>query len=169
MLYTTIALTANLAIIKRPSMGKVDQYKMDNAPGYLIYLSAMRNRLVLKKTYQKAGYNLAPEQVGLLSRLYEEEGVTQKQLAERTFKDKPSTTRIIDQLEKKGFVIRKDHPSDRRAACLFLTPKGHKARAALVKAMIELGKRVYRNFSASEKNKFIQLIQKFYQNLGREL
>ena len=150
-------------------MSKLSEFQMDQTPGYLIYLAAMRNRLVLKKVYRNTGYEITPEQLALLNRLYEKEGVTQRQLAEGTFKDNPNTTRLIDQLEKQGLVERKDHPSDRRAACLILTALGRKTRTELVQALIKLGERVYKKFSKSEKEQFIQLIRKFHESLEKEL
>ena len=150
-------------------MNDQKNFKMNETPGYLIYLASMRNKLVQKKTYQRAGYDLTPEQVGLLNRLYEKEGMTQRELAESTFKDKPNTTRIIDQLEKKNLVKRKPHPTDRRASCLFLTHKGRQTREDIISTLIELSKRVYKNFSKEEKKQLIFLVTKFYRNLGKEL
>lgn len=65
----------------------------------------------------------------------------------RVFGSKHSTmTSLLDRLEKRGLVERKDNPEDRRSFLIALTPKGRKA-ASRVNALVEeieseIGKRV---------------------------
>jgi DNA-binding MarR family transcriptional regulator len=61
--------------------------------------------------------------MGILDRLWKQDGISQKELAARCFKDQPTTARILDKLEKRGFVIRKAHPDDKRAFLIYLTDK----------------------------------------------
>jgi DNA-binding MarR family transcriptional regulator len=54
---------------------------------------------------------------------------TQRELAERLSADPPYVTLIIDDLEKRGLVRRKPHPTDRRAKLVELTSSGRAAAA----------------------------------------
>ena len=56
-------------------------------------------------------------------------------LAEKTAKDKACLTNLINNLEKKNWVIRKEGPSDRRNRLIFLTPQGEEL-ALTVKPLI---------------------------------
>lgn len=47
-------------------------------------------------------YDLTPEQAGIIRRLGEEEGISQKELSIRMKKDQTNITRLLDQLEKKN-------------------------------------------------------------------
>ncbi len=76
-------------------------------------------------------YNVTTEQWALLIRLWRRDGVTQKELSERSLKDQPTTARILDKLEKRALVYRRANPEDRRAFQVFLTEEGRNLRTAL--------------------------------------
>jgi DNA-binding MarR family transcriptional regulator len=54
---------------------------------------------------------------------------TQRELAERLSADPPYVTLMIDDLEERGLVRRKPHPTDRRAKLVELTASGRAAAA----------------------------------------
>jgi DNA-binding MarR family transcriptional regulator len=53
--------------------------------------------------------------------------VTQRDLADALKVSPRNVTTLVDALEKDGFVLRKDHPTDRRAVVLDLSEKGSRA------------------------------------------
>ena len=71
-------------------------------------------------------FNITVEQLHLLKSLPEKEGVTQKEICDVVYKTPANTTRMLDRMEAKDFVIRKDSPEDRRACLVYLTEKGRK-------------------------------------------
>jgi DNA-binding MarR family transcriptional regulator len=77
------------------------------------------------RNFRKEGLDITPEQWTVLSFLWGKDGVSQQTLCDATFKDKPSMTRLIDNLVKTGMVERHSTPNDRRSNLIFLTPKGH--------------------------------------------
>lgn len=60
----------------------------------------------LQQNLKESGINITAEQWSILYNLWQEEGLTQQELANRTFRDKPSVTRLINNLEKLNLVIR---------------------------------------------------------------
>lgn len=60
----------------------------------------------------------------LRSLLEESSSVTQKAIAERSNTDTMMISKVLRTLEKKGIVERKEHETDTRAKCVFLTSKG---------------------------------------------
>lgn len=60
----------------------------------------------------------------LRSLLKESNAVTQKAIAERSNTDTMMVSKVLRTLEKKGFIERKEHKTDTRAKCVFLTTKG---------------------------------------------
>ena len=52
------------------------------------------------------------------------QGISQQILAERIAKDKACLTNLMNNLEKKGYVHRKEDPADRRNKQVYLTPEG---------------------------------------------
>jgi len=76
----------------------------------------------LQKKFNQAGLNLTIEQWSVLYHLWKEDGISQQQLCDATFRDKPSMTRLVDNLEKLKLVKRSAAKDDRRKKIVSLTP-----------------------------------------------
>lgn len=92
--------------------------------------SALYNRR-LHRNFRAAGYDVTPEQWPVLVSLWRCDGRNQQDISTCTQKDKPSITRLIDALEKRGWAERRNCPNDRRANLVFLTAEGKAIRPDL--------------------------------------
>jgi DNA-binding MarR family transcriptional regulator len=86
-------------------------------------VSAAINRK-LYRNFRQGGLEITPEQWTVLIYLWEKDGVTQQELCNATFKDKPSMTRLIDNMEKVHLVVRISDKNDRRTNLIHLTRTG---------------------------------------------
>ena len=86
-------------------------------------VSAAINRK-LHRNFRHSGLDITPEQWTVLIFLWEKDGVTQQELCNATFKDKPSMTRLIDNMEKQHLVVRISDKKDRRTNLIHLTKTG---------------------------------------------
>ncbi|MEO7801983.1 MAG: MarR family transcriptional regulator [Ginsengibacter sp.] len=77
----------------------------------------------LQKNFKTAGLEITIEQWSVLYHLWKNEGLSQQQLGDATFRDKPSITRLVDNLEKINLVKRVASKSDRRINLIYLTKK----------------------------------------------
>ena len=84
----------------------------------------MTFRRAMQRTLRKNKVGVTFEMLQVLSSLWHEQGISQQILAERIAKDKACLTNLMNNLEKKGYVCRKEDPNDRRNKLVFLTPKG---------------------------------------------
>ena len=84
--------------------------------------SAINRRMY--RDLRNAGLDITPEQWSVLMFLWQQDGVTQREIADATYKDKPSITRLIDNLERQGLLYRKQDNVDRRTNKIFLTQAG---------------------------------------------
>ncbi len=109
------------------------------------------NRL-LSHYLKLAGISLSKEQWSIMAALWKEDGITQQTLADATYRDRPGTTRLLDNLEKEGYVERRPHESDRRTNLIYLTSKGKKIESKVVKALNETIATVTRNISDEQIN-----------------
>src|SRR5689334_5421434 len=75
----------------------------------------------LQKKFNTSGLNLTIEQWSILYQLWKEDGRSQQDLCNATFRDKPSITRLVDNLEKLNLVKRVADERDRRINKVFLT------------------------------------------------
>lgn len=80
----------------------------------------------LQKKFNQAGLNLTIEQWSVLYHLWKEDGISQQELCNATFRDKPSITRLVDNLEKLKLVKRTPSVNDRRMNMILLTPEARK-------------------------------------------
>lgn len=78
----------------------------------------------LHRNFRQNEIEISPEQWTILLALWEKDGVTQQDLCNATFKDKPSMTRLIDNMERQNLVVRIASKSDRRTNLVYLTRQG---------------------------------------------
>lgn len=86
-------------------------------------VSAAINRKLIRN-FRRSGVEITPEQWTVLLFLWEKDGVTQQELCNATFKDKPSMTRLIDIMERQHLVVRIADKRDRRINLIYLTKTG---------------------------------------------
>jgi DNA-binding MarR family transcriptional regulator len=67
---------------------------------------------------------------------------TQNELAEALWLDKSTASRVLDALERKGYVARRPHRHDRRALRLVLTAAGRRLLARIERDLLEEQKRL---------------------------
>ncbi len=80
----------------------------------------------LQKKFNTAGLNITIEQWSVLYHLWKQEGISQQELCNATFRDKPSITRLVDNLEKLNLVKRVASENDRRINLIYLTKQAQK-------------------------------------------
>jgi len=80
----------------------------------------------LQKKFREEGHNITVEQWQLLINLNNSNDQFHQQLAENTFKEKSTITRLLDGLEKKDLIKRVADTGDRRQKRIRITPEGEK-------------------------------------------
>ena len=86
----------------------------------------------LQKNFRDASIEITIEQWSLLYHLWKKDGISQQQLCEHTFRDKPSITRLVDNLEKQKLVKRVASKDDRRINLVFLTEAAKQMEESLM-------------------------------------
>lgn len=139
------------------------EFKLDESVGYL---AALCSSLLERELHQRfRALNVTPEQWAVLNRLWEQDGQTSKQLAEKTFKDQSNTTRILAKLEKKDLIIRKSHPQDQRSHFIFLTDQGKALKSDLVPLAVEALERALEGITKEKEEELKILLKQISQNL----
>jgi DNA-binding MarR family transcriptional regulator len=109
--------------------------------------------------------NVTPEQWAVLNCLWEQEGITPKELSDLTFKDKPNTNRILEKLIIKGLVVRKSHPEDKRAFQIFLTDSGWALREQLIPKAKELLDKATTGIEEHKVTELKNMLNQIYDNI----
>lgn len=82
------------------------------------------SKLYSQREFDRLGIGITVEQWILLKIIEENNGLTQKELADRSLRDPASITRTLDLLNKKGFVERVPVENNRRQYSICLKKEG---------------------------------------------
>jgi DNA-binding MarR family transcriptional regulator len=129
---------------------------------------------LLDKTYQKLlSYDL--EFTGLeryffvLWAIHESsKPMSQQNMADLLKVDKASIVRIVDDLEQKGYIKRTMNAEDKRVYFLELDKKGNRFIKDILEGIKNLNEEMFVGFLPKEKELFLQLLHKAYQNLSQQ-
>jgi DNA-binding MarR family transcriptional regulator len=120
----------------------------------------------LQRNFKESGIDITIEQWSVLYHLWKEDGQSQQQLCDATFRDKPSITRLVDNLEKSKLVKRVASKDDRRSNLIFLT----KDAKALEQKTMEVANRTLNEALEGVDNNQIEIakevLQMVYDNLA---
>ncbi|MFF2481717.1 MarR family winged helix-turn-helix transcriptional regulator [Paenibacillus sp. NPDC058071] len=135
-----------------------------------IGVNVQRAALRLNNFYQKVvnPFEITIDQWEILVVLWEKEGITQKELAERLHKDPTNVARMLFKLEKKSFIYRVVHETDRRSLRVYLTPKGNEIRDDILEPSIEAYKNTIKGLSEEEVATFIRILNVISNNVTEE-
>ncbi|MEC0182267.1 MarR family transcriptional regulator [Paenibacillus peoriae] len=111
-------------------------------------------------------YDISPEQWIVLYQIYQAEGLNQKEIAAKAVKDQPTTTRIIDLLDKKGWVRRVNSPQDRRAYLLHLTEAGRQVVEKTLPLERDVNLDFVKGISSDELQQFRQTLLQIHANIS---
>lgn len=123
----------------------------------------------LHRNFKKLGLDITPEQWTVLSYLWKSDGVTQQKLCDATFKDKPSMTRLIDNLEKQALVIRKRPSSDRRSNLIYLTDEGKSIQGKADEAVYDMMKFALRGIDRQGLIQARNMLKHIFENIQESL
>jgi len=138
-------------------------FLLENSIGFAVYRTALKLKTDMARRIKK--YDLTPEQWSVLTCLAEQDGLSQKQIAENTFKDQPTTGRIIDRLAEKGLMRREANPEDRRGFNVYLTPEGLQLRNQVMPVAVEMNENAGSQLSVEERETLLVLLSKVYTSL----
>ena len=119
----------------------------------------------LQKKFNTAGLNLTIEQWSVLYHLWKQDGISQQELCNSTFRDKPSITRLVDNLEKLQLVRRVASEHDRRINMIFLTKQGLKLQEQTMDLAEQTLNEALEGVSTEHVDLCKEVLQQVYDNL----
>ena len=119
----------------------------------------------LQKNFRQAGLDITIEQWSVLYHLWKEDCLSQQELGNRTFRDKPSITRLIDNLEKQRLVKRVPSATDRRINLVCLTDAARELQQTTIDLANQTMHEALTDISKEEIETVKHVLQKVYDNL----
>ena len=119
----------------------------------------------LQKNFRLAGLEITIEQWSVLYHLWKQDGLSQQELCNRTFRDKPSITRLLDNLEKQKLVKRIPSKDDRRINLVCLTEPAKLLQDKTIELANQTMDEALIGVNKNEIEIVKQVFQKVYDNL----
>lgn len=116
-----------------------------------VALVHMYAELHLIQTFKAHHFSVTPEQFFILYLLYQngDEGLYQRQLSKKLLKDRANITRLLNILEKKELLYRKNDETNKRIRMVYLSPSGKEKVEFILPYLIDFD--TYINNSITEK------------------
>ena len=132
-----------------------------------VYVNIMNCRLKkhLGEVFKKNGINLTAEQFLVMDTLWNEGSLTQQNIAYIIQKDKNSVTQFIDNLEKKGLVVRSVDKGDRRVNNIVVTETGLAMRDRTKEVAINAMNDILSGVPETDLNTFVEVLRKACDNI----
>ncbi|MGJ8583225.1 MAG: MarR family winged helix-turn-helix transcriptional regulator [Marinosulfonomonas sp.] len=121
----------------------------------------------LTQRFRAAGYNVSPEEWAVLLLLWQDDGQSPGTMSARTVRDPTAMTRLVDNMVKKGFVIRKTGQVDRRQSHIFLTELGRGLQEQLVPLIQPMLHRSIQGIPPADLITTLRVLQQMNENLNR--
>ena len=109
---------------------------------------------------------LTPDQFMLIDLLWNQGEMSQQELADQMQKDKNSVTKLVDAIERKGFVVRRQNPDDRRSNTLVLTEKAETLKPGAKQKGISILDKMLEGISEDELRSFLVTLRKLNNNMN---
>lgn len=140
--------------------------KLDDVYVFLLERTTRQFRKYAKQELKRHNIYISGEQWVALKTIYDNNGINQRELAESTYKDPASITRILDILEKQHYVKRESIDGNRRTHSLSVTSEG----GNFVKKVIPYAKKIrakgLTNISDKDLETLNDLLNKIYNNFN---
>ena len=114
---------------------------------------------------REVGVPLTPEQFMLIDLLWNQGAMSQQQLADQMQKDKNSVTKLVDAIERKGFIVRQQNMHDRRSNTIVLTEKANLLKPGAKQKGISILDQMLEGISEEELRGFLATLHKLNSNM----
>jgi DNA-binding MarR family transcriptional regulator len=139
---------------------------MQNRIGYVLKRVQSGLRAEMDRALQAKG--LTTPQYAVLSALERESGISNAELARRSFVTPQTMIRIVETLEKLRLIARQPHPTHGKVLTASLTAQGSRLVASCHAAVAAVEERMLQPLSAQERSKLRSLLERCASALDKK-
>lgn len=137
--------------------------------GYTIAKTNWYLRTLLNKLLKEEGIAITNEQWFVLKVIFDNPGVSQTEIAEKSRKDKTNITRILDLLERSTYIERRRDDLDRRMYRIDITAQGKKILKAVNPVSLTTDEILSRSLNRKEIKELIVSLDTICDSIKSEL
>ena len=135
-----------------------EEFDRQSSFGWMINVVANLAAKKFDKELKKHGLSIALWPTMMC--LWEEEGITQTDIAKKSKVENSTTTRTLDKLENLGLLERRSDPNSRRSFRIYLTDSGRALKSKLIHIPVEINQEMLNSLDKEEQRTMIALLQK---------
>jgi len=128
-------------------------------------LASCRMKQYTANVLKQNEVNLTPEQFLLIDLLWNHGSMSQQKLADMMHKDKNSITKLVDGLEKKRLVVRRQDKNDRRSNLIVLTPTADGMKLEAKEKGVTMLDDILKGITEEELRSFLSTLDKITKNM----
>jgi MarR family transcriptional regulator, organic hydroperoxide resistance regulator len=136
---------------------------MQETIGYMMVQVSRSHRQIVSLALADFGLYIGQEI--LLMHLWEQDGLSQSQLVERMAVEPPTLTKMLQRLEKSGFVQRRRDSEDARICRAYLTDSGRCLQEPVTRLWNQVEEKILANLTLEEQLLFRRLLLQVRNNL----
>ena len=141
----------------------LESLEPDKSVGYLLKRCGLLMTQVAERRFQSLPISFS--QWVVLINLARQEHMSATQLSAQVGHDMGALTRVVDELERLGFVRRERSRRDRRGVEIAITPAGRREALGAKRVMVELLNRLVEPFADREIDMLLALLQRLHRHL----
>ena len=146
-----------------PNRPDYDHLRLEETVGFL--LSDTTRTMTRSFSARIAAHGVSMGTFQFLRVLWEQDGLTQADLAARTRVQGPSAAAALQDLERRGFLRRETDPDDARKLRVRLTASGHALYDVVMPDIAAVNNEMLAGFSATEQDLLKRMLRRMRVNL----
>ena len=135
-------------------------FSVNESIGYHLGMAAKKVRARFSQLMKEHGIDFGHGGWIVLSRLWEEDGLNQQEISDRSNVAKPNISNYLDKLEKDNYIVRITDPEDRRIYRVYLTNKGKDYKELCQKLAQQSNDELLKPLGKDEKDQFAHFLKK---------
>lgn len=136
---------------------------MEHSFHYLLLANQAMLHKQLLAQLKDTGLTLGQPKV--LDYLRQHDGANQAEIARACHIEPASLTSVLNRMEEKTLVERRTQQGDRRSFSVYLTEQGHQLALRVGRAFEELEEQALQGVSEAEREQFLAVFRRVYDNL----
>jgi len=126
----------------------------------------LRRAVNLRMVESLKDLGLGPKQASVLKCIHRFSPISSVRLADLTLSDPAAITRLVDNMVKRGYLVKKDSSTDRRAWDLCLTADGERVAKKIKGIHESIAQEIFGVLSTSDKSKLISLLDRINEKMA---
>ncbi|MDP9838490.1 DNA-binding MarR family transcriptional regulator [Neorhizobium huautlense] len=129
------------------------------------YLAGQLAKGFARSLQQRAAtLGFSPGQFPVLVELWQEDGLTQKQILDRLDVEQATLANTLSRMERDGLITRTPHPTDRRAQIVSLTERGRALESEAINAASDAENALLGSFRSFERQLMLEYMRMAVEN-----